>query len=80
MPTITTITDEPERGCGLRRPGGIYLCSDGMGLPCGKLPLPLDICPTCSGGIHFARGWTWISPQPLFGGPLLALGVACRTD
>lgn len=74
VPTITTITDEPERGCGFRKAGGIYLCSSGMGYPCGKLPLPLDICPTCGSGIHFARSWTWINPQPLFA------HVPCQID
>jgi hypothetical protein len=25
-----------KRGCGFRKPGGLYLCSDGAGRECGK--------------------------------------------
>lgn len=60
------ISYEAERGCGYRKVGGIYLCCDGDGSPCGRLPLELRVCPTCSGGIHPCRGWTWIDPKPLF--------------
>lgn len=66
MVNIKTIVNEPERGCGYRKSGGIYLVSDeGLLMPCGKLPIPLDICPTCHAGVHFSRGWTWIDPRPL---------------
>ena len=65
MSNMKVITDEPERLCGYRKPG-LYMISDGIGTPCGKLPLPLEKCPTGSGGIKFARGWTWIGPQELF--------------
>lgn len=54
------------RGCGRRKPGGLYMVSDGLGAPCGKLPLPLTRCPCCGHGIKFCRGWTWIEPKPLF--------------
>jgi hypothetical protein len=52
---------ESARGCGYRKKGGIYLCSDGLGAPCGKLPIPLTVCPCCGAGIKFTRGFTWIS-------------------
>lgn len=39
-----------------------------MGRPCCRLPIPLDICPCCGGGIKQTRGWTWVNPIPLFGG------------
>ena len=66
---ITTIVNEAKRGCGYRQPGGLYLtCAEGVMRPCGKLPLPLKVCPTCHGGIHPARGWSWIDPRPLFAG------------
>jgi hypothetical protein len=55
-----------KRGCGWRKPGGLYLVSPGLCVPCGKLPLPLEVCPTCSAGIKFSRGWTWLDPRPLF--------------
>jgi hypothetical protein len=56
------ITDvyEGERGCGRRKPGGKYLVSGGAMVPCGRMPIPLDRCPTCSCGIKAARGWTWL--------------------
>lgn len=57
---------ESSRGCGFRKPGGLYLVARGIAEPCGKLPLRLDICPTCGTGIHPSRGWTWVSPGPLF--------------
>lgn len=57
---------ERERGCGYRKPGGVYLCDDGPLGFCGKLPLELRACPTCSQGIKPARGWTWVEPIPLF--------------
>jgi len=52
---------ESRRGCGFRKPGGIYLCSGGYGRHCGALPIELSVCPTCHHGIHPARGWTWIN-------------------
>lgn len=66
MANIKIIHNESARGCGYRKPGGIYLRGDGLAAPCGKLPLLLHNCPTCSAGIKFARGWTWIDPRPLF--------------
>lgn len=31
-----------------------------IGEPCGKLPIPLTVCPCCHAGIKPARGWTWV--------------------
>jgi len=69
MPEIMEITNEAARGCGYRKKGGIYLIGGDASMmqPCGKLPLPLGICPTCGGGIHQARGWTWVGLNGLFG-------------
>ena len=68
---------EQERGCGYRKPSasgvGIYLMGGGLAEPCGRLPLPLDVCPCCSSGIKPARSWTWIVPSQLF-----AKAPACR--
>jgi len=63
---------EGRRGCGFRKGGGLYLVS-GFEHPffCGKLPLPCDVCPTCSQGLKPARGWTWVDPSKL------AEGVEC---
>ena len=64
--SIMTIRNEGKRGCGFRKPGGTYLVTDGMSAACGRLPVPLDVCPCCGHGIKPARGWTWINPQKLF--------------
>lgn len=62
-----TVSHETARGCGYRKPGGLYLVADGPWRPCGRLPMPLDICPTCGNGIKFSRGWTWIDADALLG-------------
>src|SRR5947207_12227888 len=59
MATVTTVR-EGRRGCGYRAAGGLYLRTDGIGRDCGLMPIPLDVCPTCHGGIKPSRGWTWI--------------------
>ena len=55
------------RGCGWRKEGGLYLIAPEEGKACGKLPLPIGICPCCGGGIKVSRGFTWIDPVKLFG-------------
>lgn len=62
---IKTVTDQ-IRGCGWRKPGGLYLISKGLFTSCGLLPLPLSTCPCCGGGVKQARGWTWINPALMF--------------
>lgn len=52
---------EKQRGCGYRKPGGMYFVSSGSGMGCCKLPFPLHVCPTCSGGIKQSRGFTWVN-------------------
>lgn len=49
-----------RRRCGVRKPGGLYLVSDGPAVYCGKLPVLLDVCPCCHSGIKPSRGWTWV--------------------
>jgi hypothetical protein len=58
---------EEERGCGFRKAGGMYLISDGLGAPCARFPVKLDVCPVCHSGIKPSRGWTWINPAGLLG-------------
>ena len=64
------ILTEGERGCGYRSPGkkgvGLYLMGDAEFALCERLPFPLTVCPCCSSGIKFARGWTTITPAKLF--------------
>jgi hypothetical protein len=64
MPTIHT-RKEGRRGCGYRKPGGTYMVSDGPGRACGRVPFPLENCPTCNHGIKLVRSWTWINIGPL---------------
>jgi hypothetical protein len=54
-----------KRGCGYRKKGGLYLFSSSGFVSCHKLPIPLTVCPCCSAGIKFSRGWTWISDMLL---------------
>lgn len=61
---IETRLDQ-KRGCGWRKPGGLYIISGGVSAPCGLLPIPLTICPTCSCGIKPSRGWTWVDIKAL---------------
>lgn len=56
---------EGKRGCGFRKPGGLYLISDGPGRSCGRLPLELTVCPCCGAGIKPSRGWTWVDADAL---------------
>jgi len=72
--TIETRRDR-KRGCGWRQPGGKYLVAGSLSSPCGKLPLALDVCPTCHQGIKPTRGWTWVGPGPLFEGRACAFPV-----
>ena len=59
---------EARRGCGYRKLGGLYLVGGGIGVPCDRLPIPLDICPCCGQGIKQSRGWTWVDVEKLVGG------------
>jgi hypothetical protein len=58
---------EKARGCGFRHSGpdgvGIYFIGEGIFESCERLPFPLACCPTCSQGIKFSRGFTWIEPS-----------------
>lgn len=65
---------EQKRGCGYRKIGGIYLIGGRLTQPCGRLPMPLHICPTCNQGIKQSRGWTWVRPVEL-----LAHAPLCKT-
>lgn len=64
---------EARRGCGYRKVGGLYMVGGELSAPCGRLPHPLHVCPTCSGGIKQTRGWTWVKPVAL-----LATAQACN--
>lgn len=69
---------EAKRGCGFRKPGGLYLVSTGMALPCLKFPIATEICPSCGGGIKPTRGWTWIDLMTIAGENLCQL-PHCKT-
>ena len=64
MPDIRTSV-EGKRGCGYRKPGGLYIVAGEAWRECDKLPIVLTVCPTCHAGIKPSRGWTWINPRPL---------------
>lgn len=52
---------ETARGCGYRKPGGMYLIGSRLSAPCGILPFELSVCGCCGSGIKPARGFTWIN-------------------
>lgn len=68
MATITTVVRN-RRGCGMQKPGGLYLRSDGLGRPCGKLPIPLEVCPHCGHGIKQSRTYSWIDSDFITAAP-----------
>ena len=51
---------EPQRGCGYRKVGGLYLCGGGYPIICDRLPYELRECPVCGSGIKFSRGFQWL--------------------
>jgi hypothetical protein len=63
---------DSKRGCGWRKPGGLYLVGDGPAFPCGRLPIPLNTCPTCGHGFKPSRGWTWVDA------PAICAAVPCK--
>jgi len=77
-----TVLREEARGCGYRKPGGVYLVGDGPSDSCGRLPLPCDKCPCCGAGIKPARGWTWIDLRALVADadPCRRSGCAADTE
>lgn len=58
---------EKERGCGFRKIGGLYLEGEYIPVECDRLPLALEVCPVCGGGIKVGRGYTEINPFRLWG-------------
>jgi hypothetical protein len=65
VPAVTRTSVEAKRGCGYRKPGGLYLVGDAPTTPCAALPVPLDVCPACGAGVKPTRGWTWVIPDVL---------------
>lgn len=61
MNPLIQIRHDQRRGCGWRKPGGLYLVAPKLSAPCCKLPFPLSVCPCCGEGIRPSRGFTWIS-------------------
>lgn len=55
-----------RRGCGYRKEGGLYMVAPPGGISCGRFPIQVKTCPTCSGGIKPTRGFTWVNPAALF--------------
>ena len=59
---------EAKRGCGYRKVGGLYMVGEAGGIPCDRLPIPLEICSCCGQGIKQGRGWQWVDIAGLVGG------------
>lgn len=60
-----SVSHESKRGCGYRKIGGLYLRSDQLGFKCGRLPIPLVVCPCCGHGFKASRGPTWVDADRL---------------
>lgn len=58
---------EAKRGCGYRKRGGLYLVGEGNAIGCHRLPMNVHVCPVCSSGIKYSRGFTWFDPFKFFG-------------
>jgi hypothetical protein len=63
--TVIEVRHDKQRGCGWRKPGGLYLVSEGPLGGCGKLPIPLETCPCCGHGLKASRGWQWVDADAL---------------
>jgi len=63
---MKTVIDS-RRGCGWREAGALYLRADVVFGPCGRLPVPLTVCPCCGEGVKQSRGFTWITNEILLG-------------
>lgn len=66
---------EAKRACGFRKVGGLYMVTDGGGIECCRLPIPLTVCPCCGAGVKFSRAFTWVDPSKLMP-PAPCRGVA----
>jgi hypothetical protein len=64
-----------QRGCGWRKPGGLYLAAPATGVQCGALPLALTRCPCCDAGIKPSRSWTWVQVDALLGPAVAACPI-----
>ena len=57
---------EPQRKCGYRKVGGIYIVSSPLDEVCSDLPLEIPVCPCCGNTIEFFRGIRRINPNKLW--------------
>lgn len=64
---------DKQRGCGWRKEGGLYMIGGSLMSPCGKLPIPLTVCPCCNAGIKPTRGFTWV-------GKALVMNAYCLNE
>ncbi len=61
------MAQEKLRGCGFRKVGGVYLVGAGLQIACDRLPIPLEVCPTCGEGLKFSRNPRQIDAYKMFG-------------
>ena len=61
------MAQEPRRGCGYRKVGGLYLEGEYTWKNCDRLPMPVEPCPVCGAGIHFSRNLAKVNPFALWG-------------
>lgn len=56
---------EGKRGCGYRKPGGLYMVNASEGKACGRIPFPLIVCSCCGEGFRPSRGYRWVDGQKI---------------
>jgi len=70
---------DQKRGCGWRKPGGLYLMCSALAEDCCKMPLPLSVCPACGRGIKPSGNWMWVNPAGLLPEAPYHMADRCRT-
>lgn len=67
MNKLIQIRTEAARKCGRRdKLGALYMVDFESELrPCGRLPVSLEVCPTCGCGPKPSRQWTWVDGDAL---------------
>ena len=58
---------EPERKCGYRKVGGLYIRGEASFSGCDRLPLAMPMCPVCGSSVKFTRSFVKIDPSMYFG-------------
>ena len=67
---------EAPRGCGFRKPGGLYLVCDGPGMTRDRLPVPVAACACCGFAPVQTRSFSWVPGRWLGDHRILGFGAS----